>query len=152
MLVVYIAVANNLFAWLCRCDNYAHGAALRGLNGMTHEDTFKAMKPAEKKRFFDELFTKANTARRESEFARRGSTQGSAFLWVSLYGKDSISRAFRSYLKKHHKARIFQNYRGSKYAWYFGSQRDLGVYDGLMSMCQLLSQSGIPALLCDEWD
>lgn len=116
-------------------------------------EQFQALKPAAKANYVGDLVKQAEAIRdsayRNSE--RRGRTQGYAFLWISLYGKDAISKAFVAYLNKN-TTKLFKNYRGSKKAWYFGSQSDMGMYDGLKAMATFLNNSGIPCVLCDEWD
>jgi hypothetical protein len=82
--------------------------------------------------------------------SRRGTTQGSAFLWIDLYGKSKMDTAFRKIVKE--KARLMANYRGSKNAWYLGSQSDVSHYDGAVAMARYLDANGISASQCDEWD
>lgn len=115
---------------------------------------FEVLKPAEKRKYLHEIFRTFNEKVREGKSlsTRNGQTQGYAFLWVSLYGKDKVSRAFRSLVKRE-TGKLFSNYRGSKNAWYFGSQSDLGLYDGLNHAAKwLANEAKIECFLCDEWD
>lgn len=115
-------------------------------------DQFSLMKPAQKKVFFQEILMKAEAEFERSKQSRSGKTQGYAFLWISLYGKDPITKAFRTFLKNNQSRRIIDNYRDSKYAWYFGSQNDLGFYDGLQAMAKYLNEQGICCVTGDAWD
>ncbi|EQM48827.1 hypothetical protein D051_0853 [Vibrio parahaemolyticus VPCR-2010] len=117
-----------------------------------NEAEFKALKPKEKKAYFDKLMQAAKENQVEASRARNGQTQGNAFLWISLFGKDAISRSFRTYVKNHTPNKLLKNYRGTTNAWYFGSQSNLGVYDGLKALAAKLNSFGIPAYVCDEWD
>lgn len=114
--------------------------------------TFEAMSAAERKRHVQSLFDKAKLAYEEGRVngSRRGTTQGSAFLWIDLYGKSKMDTAFRKIVKE--KARLMVNYRGSKNAWYLGSQSDVSHYDGAVAMARYLDANGISASQCDEWD
>lgn len=113
---------------------------------------FKALKPAEKKKYLASVMSKAQTAFDLAYKARANETSGSAFLWVSLYSSDAVTRAFRNFITGNHKRRIMSNYRGTKYAWYFGSQNSHGYWDGLNAMCKVLSEHNISCYTCDEWD
>ena len=115
-------------------------------------EQFKLLKPAEKVNYFKVIMSEAKSNYVSQYRVRGGTTQGNAFLWVSLYGKCPISRAFRSFVKNNHDRRIMNNYRGTKRAWYFGSQSDVGMWDGLRGMCEVLNVYGIECLVCDEWD
>jgi hypothetical protein len=115
-------------------------------------ETFSALKSKQKKEYFDAVMARAKAGFDEAYARRSSETSGSAFLWVSLYGKDAISRAFRAFIKKHHERRIMSNYRGTKHAWYFGSQTSHGYWDGLRKMCEVLTEHGIDCYTCDEWD
>ena len=130
---------------------------------MITEADFKEMSPNVRRSLVQGFYFEASQVRAKAkrESPRNGQTQGSAFLWVSLYGKTSKDRAFRAFVKNAPmliprafltNARMIDNYRGSKNAWYFGSQTNLGEYDGLKSMVNYLNSQGISALLCDEWD
>lgn len=117
-------------------------------------DAFDALPPAGKtaylKTIYDAFNAELESGRRQS--TRNGCTQGSAFLWVSLYGKDSVTKAFAAYLKKQG-ARVIDKYRGDKKAWFFGSQNDLGFYDGLQAANKLLTQQyGLGSYVGDAWD
>ena len=119
----------------------------------THtNETFSALKPKQKKAYFNAVMQKAKNAFNDAYPSRASETTGSVFLWVSLYGKDPISRAFRAFVKKNHDRRLMDSYRGTRNAWYFGSQTSHGYWDGLNAMCKLLNQYGISSLTCDEWD
>lgn len=122
----------------------AHPAAL-------NEEAFKQLKTSQKTTYLSSVYNDVMKKLNSSQ-ARSGQTQGNAFLWVSLYGKTPLSRAFRAFILKNSKGRIMKNYRGSSNAWYFGSQNDLGVYDSLVELTKELNRYGIPATLCDEWD
>jgi hypothetical protein len=113
---------------------------------------FEAMSPAERKRHVQNLFDGAKRAYDEGRVSgqRRGTTQGSAFLWIDLYGKSKMDTAFRKIVKE--QARLIQNYRGSKNAWYLGSQSDVSHYDGAVAKARYLDANGISASQCDEWD
>lgn len=114
---------------------------------------FKTMTATEKRKWSKEIFDEFLRVFEEEtrNSPRKGQTQGFAFLWVSLYGKYAQDRAIISYVNKNGK--LFKNYRGSKNAWYFGSQSDLGVYDGLVAaVSKVLTPAGISALVEDEWD
>tara|TARA_R110001583_G_scaffold52147_8_gene162215 strand:+ start:2944 stop:3327 length:384 start_codon:yes stop_codon:yes gene_type:complete len=115
-------------------------------------EAFSTLKPIQKKEYLSAVMEKAKYAFDEAYKVRASKTSGSAFLWVSLYGKDAISRAFRNFVKTSHECRIMNNYRGTKNAWYFGSQSSHGYWDGLNAMCKVLSAHGIESFTCDEWD
>lgn len=115
-------------------------------------ETFSALKPNQKKEYLSAVMEKAKAAFNDAYSTRPSKTTGSAFLWVSLYGKDAISRAFRAFVKTNHDRRIMDNYRGTKNAWYFGSQTSHGYWDGLGAMCKVLTEHGIASYTCDEWD
>jgi hypothetical protein len=115
------------------------------------EDQFEALTPSKQKVYFSKVMEEADTIFIEAEKARKGKTHGSAFLWISLYGKNKISTAFRAFLKQDGK-RIMRNYRGSTYAYYLGSQSDLGKYDGFKAMASVFNKAGITGYLNDEWD
>lgn len=117
-------------------------------------EAFAELSPASKTQYLRTLYTAFQSERvvGEQNSQRRGRTQGSAFLWVNLYGKDPLTKAFAAFLKKQG-VRVIANYRGAKKAWFFGSQTDLGVYDGLQAATRLLSERyRIGALLEDAWD
>ncbi|MDG3027169.1 hypothetical protein P7410_26535 [Vibrio parahaemolyticus] len=116
------------------------------------ETEFKALKPKQKKEYFDKLMQVAKEDQAEASRERNGQTQGYAFLWISLYGKDAISRSFRTYVKNHTPNKLMKNYRGTTNAWYFGSQSNLGVYDGLKALAAKIDSFGITAYVCDAWD
>lgn len=117
-------------------------------------DAFRALKPAEKTRYLSTIKETFTDALEQGKRAggRSGMTQGSAALWVSLYGKDPVTRAFIAFLKKTG-ARVIDNYRGSRKAWYFGIQTDVGVYDGLVAATKHLRDTyGIDCGVSDAWD
>lgn len=113
---------------------------------------FAALTPSKKKAYLSDLVRRAMEVREDaySASSRRGMTQGSAFLWVSVYGKSKVIQAFKRYVKANY--RVINNYRGTPYAWYFGSTNDVGQYDALKAMCSFLNDNGITCFLCDEWD
>jgi len=113
---------------------------------------FAALTPSQKKAYFTSIMSQATDSFNEAKHDRAEETSGSAFLWVSLYGKDAISRAFRSFIKANHERRVMNNYRGTKHAWYFGSQTSHGYWDALGAMCDVLTKYKIPCYTCDEWD
>jgi len=117
-----------------------------------NDETFAALTPAQKRAVCAELYAGAARALREGMEAsdRRGKSSGSAFLWVSLYGKSKVERAFRTFVKSN--ARMIKNYRGTPNAWYFGSQNDVSYWDGLNAMCKYLTSQGINSYTCDAWD
>jgi hypothetical protein len=115
-------------------------------------EEFRALKPKSKVQYFDCIMHSANDMYAEQYAIRNEQTQGSAFLWVSLYGKGSINTAFRAYIKKYHARKIMTNYRGSPHAWYFGSQTSVGIWDGLRGMCKVLNTYDIECYVEDEWD
>ena len=115
-------------------------------------EEFKVLSPKIKANYMKQLMALVLTAQTIAEKARAGETSGNAYLWIDLYGKDSLTRSFISYIKKHEIKRIMTNYRGTKKAWYFGSQSSHGKWDGLQAICKVLNEYGINALTCDEWD
>lgn len=116
-------------------------------------ENFESLNPSQKKVVIESILNEFNTrflsAKNSSE--RNGKIGGFAFLWISLYGKNKLTKAFVSYLKKN-STKIFENYRGSRKAWYFGSQSNLGYYDGLNEASKWLNSIGIDCVLCDEYD
>lgn len=114
---------------------------------------FGELTPAERKAKIDQIFKEADAVRRESyaNSDRRGQTSGYAFLWVNVYGRGKLANAFRRRVKNS-SSRVIKNYRGAKFAWYFGSQSDLGIYDSLKGMTKFLSDQGIECFVDDEWD
>lgn len=116
--------------------------------------TFAALAPSDKQRHLNAIYAAFNATLTASASAspRRGTTQGSAFLWINLYGKDPLTQAFARFLKKQG-VRVIANYRGAKKAWFFGSQNDLGYYDGLLKANALLAQHyGLHCVVEDAWD
>lgn len=116
------------------------------------EDEFKSLTPAKKQAYLKTVMFKAQAAFDVAFEARKNEVNGSAFLWVSLCRSDALTRAFRAYIKKNHERRVMNNYRGTSYAWYFGSQTSHGYWDGLNAMCKVLSAHGVTCFTCDEWD
>lgn len=116
-------------------------------------EEFKTLSTSSKNAYFKELLVQFRAKMEEGQrlSSRRGSTQGSVFLWISVYGSDVISKAFITYLKNHGE-RMIQKYRGDKNAWYFGSQTDVGFYDGLVFANKWLKSYGIQSGVGDAWD
>jgi hypothetical protein len=116
------------------------------------EAEFKALKSSQKKEYFDALIKKTNVAFQNAYQARKSETSGFAFLWISLYSKGAITRAFVAYLKKNNDRPIIRNYRGDRQVWYFGSQSSHGYLDGMRAISTVLDEHNIPCCPCDEWD
>lgn len=115
------------------------------------DDTqFSAMSAKAQSLYVDDAL---HVARRtmETRSERAGQSHGAAFLWIDVYGKNAISKAFKAALKRAG-VRIIRNYRGSKFAWYLGSQQDLGVYDAFLNAARMLAAAGVHCSLCDAWD
>jgi ribonuclease HIII len=74
----------------------------------------------------------------------------SAFIWIELVGNDPITKAFTKHLNKN-TTRIFKNYRGSKIAWYQGSQQNKRVIGAIESATLALSQY-INCFVCADLD
>ena len=119
-----------------------------------NSETFSALAPAAKQQHVSAMYAQfqAEFEQGRQQSPRNGKTQGSAFLWISLYGKDALTKAFKAFLKKQG-ARVIDNYRGDKNAWFFGSQNDLGFYDGLQAANKVLTQQyGLASYVGDAWD
>lgn len=114
------------------------------------EFQFTTLSAAAKKAYLSEVLSEVHTIKEQSS-ARAGISHGSAFLWMDLYGKDAITKAFKALLKTSG-FKIFKNYRGSKFAWYLGSQSDLGKYDAFLNVSKFLNQAGVQCCLSDAWD
>lgn len=115
-------------------------------------EQFKNMTKKEQHAFFVSALNDAKAVFEEARRARAGKTHGSAFLWITLCGKDAITKAFRAFVKTYDSRRVMDNYRGTKYAWYFGSQNDLGFYDGVRAMSKHLNSLGISCSAYDHGD
>lgn len=114
-------------------------------------ESFESMKPAQKKEVLARIYQDATDILLQPQ-PRTGQTQGFAFLWINIYGKDKLSQAFKRFLNNHPSVKVVKNYRGAKFAWFFGSQSDLGKYDSYKAMAASLSANGIDAYLDDAWD
>ena len=93
-------------------------------------EDYQKLTPAAKKKIAFDLLMDATDAKSTGimQSDRRGQTQGFAFLWISITGKSKYEQGFKRYLKKPDTpAKIFTNYRGDSFAWYFGSQSDLSI-------------------------
>lgn len=115
---------------------------------------YESLNPSQKKAYIEHIyrgFRDANAEGRQLS-ARSGQTQGYAFLWIGIGKSNPLEKAFRRYLKKVDERKVFRNYRYTDFAWYFGSQSDLGIYDGLQAGAKYLNEHGVGCYVCDEWD
>lgn len=75
----------------------------------------------------------------------------SQFYWFHLDTTDPLTKAVATKLSKT-TTRLFNNYRGSKKAWYLGSQNDRQVIAAFERTVTWLRQQGVKCYLCAEPD
>jgi hypothetical protein len=75
----------------------------------------------------------------------------SSFYWIHMDCTDPLTKAVTAKLAKT-TTRIFNNYRGSKKAWYLCSQNDSRVIASFERAVAWLEQQGVKCYLCSEYD
>lgn len=103
------------------------------MNQKLTSEQFKSLKPAQKKEYILKILAAFHENYNRLYDNNEPYKGAWAFTWISLHTKNCpITNALARHLNATTN-KIFKNYRGSKTAWYHGSQNDLRVIRALES-------------------